>query len=394
MLSTVVPPDPRFGVAGRVRPLVAYDAGLPPPPSDAAGRAVQHLDVADTIAAVLDRLTEPLDLGPDARGVMRRRIERLLRWLAEFDGDTWEQRWLASGADAAPQGWAEAAFPDHDQRWQSHAVTGGVYHLIQARVLRPSYAWLLLCRAGKALTRFLTVNAADQLPELRILPAYRQALIRQRCDAEHCIARVMIRTGKPLAALTAEELLHYADIVRTSGRHRREHLAWELMVALGVFAGEAPTLRAAWSAKGNSRQHSVATLVDRYGIPPGGVRDLLVDYLGELKPGMDYGSLQGLAYRLVRLFWWEILQINPDQADLRIDPHTATVWRERFAITTDGRPRRELHSTLFAIRGLYRDLAEWSHDDPVRWGIWVAPCPIPRAESRAAATDQRRRKAR
>jgi hypothetical protein len=24
-----------------------------------------------------------------------------------------------------------------------------------------------------------------------------------------------------------------------------------------------------------------------------------------------------------------------------------------------------MHSTLFAIRGLYRDLAEWAHDDPV-----------------------------
>jgi hypothetical protein len=355
VLSTVVPPDPRFGVAGRVRPLVAYDAGLPPPPlpADSSGRTLQHLDVADTIAVVLDRLTGSLDLGTDARGVVRRRVERLLRWLDAFEGDSWEQRWLASGADAAPLGWAKAAFPDHNQRWQNHAVTGGVYHLVQARVLRPSYAWLLLCRTGKALTRFLKVNAADQLPALRALPAYRQALIRQRCDAEHCIARVMIRTGKPLDALTGEELLHYADIVRTSGRHRREHLAWELLVALGVFAGEPATLRAAWSAKGNSRQHSVATLVDRYGIPPSGVRDLLVDYLGELKPGMDYGSLQGLAYRLVRLFWWEILQINPDQADLRIDPHTATAWRERFAVATDGRPRRELHSTLFAIRGLY-----------------------------------------
>ena len=261
-------------------------------------------------------------------------------------------------------------------------------------MLRPSYAWLLLCRAGTALTRFLEVNAADQLPGLRALPAYQQALVRQRCDAEHCIARVMIRTGKPLDALTGEELLHYADIVRTSGRHRREHLAWELLVALGVFAGEPATLRAAWSAKGNSRQHSVATLVDRYAIPPSGVRDLLVDYLGELKPGMDYASLTGLAYRLVRLFWWEILQINPTQADLRIDPPTATAWRERFAVTTDGRARSEIHSTLFAIRGLYRDLAEWAHDDPIRWGIWVAPCPIPRAESRAAAKQKRQQKAR
>lgn len=137
------------------------------------------------------------------------------------------------------------------------------------------------------------------------------------------------------------------------------------MVALGVFAGEAATLRAEWSAKGNTRQHSVATLVDRYGIPPSGVCDLLVDYLSELKPGMDYGCLQGLAYRLVRLFWWEIMQINPDQTDLRIDPPTMTAWRERFAVTTDGRPRRELHSTLFAVRALYRDHAKWSHPRPL-----------------------------
>ncbi|MCE3556304.1 site-specific integrase [Pseudonocardia sp. RS11V-5] len=396
VLSGVVPPDPRYGARGRARPLVAYDAGLPPPPlaPDAAGWAVQDLDVADTVTAVLDRLTGPLALGTENCAILRRRSERLLGWLAGFDGNSWEQRWPASGADAAPHGWAEAAFPHHDKAWQRQAVTGGVYQLIQARVLRPSYAWLLLCRAGTALPRFLEVNATEQLSELRALPAYQQALVRQRCDAEHCLARVMIRTGKPLTGLTGEELLHYADIVRTSGRHRREHLAWELLVALGVFTGEAVTLRAAWSAKGNTRQHSVATLVDRYGIPPGGVRDLLVDYLRELKPGMDYASLTGLAYRLVRLFWWEILQINPSQADLRIDPRTATEWRERFAVTTDGRARREIHSTLFAIRGLYRDLAEWAHDDPVRWGVWVAPCPVPRAESRAAARHTRQQKAR
>jgi hypothetical protein len=65
--------------------------------------------------------------------------------------------------------------------------------------------------------------------------------------------------------------------------------------------------------QGNTGQHSVETLVDRCGIPSGGVRDLLVDYLRDLKPSMDYGTLEGWAYRLVRLFWWEVLQINPGQ---------------------------------------------------------------------------------
>jgi DDE superfamily endonuclease len=83
-------------------------------------------------------------------------------------------------------------------------------------------------------------------------------------------------------------------------------------------------VRATGAGLGYQIGGAVATLVDRHGIPPSGVRDLLVDYLGELKPGMDYGCLQGLAYRLVRLFWWEILQINPGQTDLRIDPRTMT----------------------------------------------------------------------
>jgi hypothetical protein len=142
--------------------------------------------------------------------------------------------------------------------------------------------------------------------------------------------------------------LYYADVVKTSGRQRREHLLWELLVRLGPLAGETPTLRAAWSAKGNSRQHSTATLVDRYGIPASGVRDLLVDHLDEIRPGMDYGSVEGLAYRLARLFWWEILEINPEQSDLRLSPNVVAAWRERLALTTDGRPRRETHSTLFA----------------------------------------------
>lgn len=180
--------------------------------------------------------------------------------------------------------------------------------------------------------------------------------------------------------------------MKSSGRHRREHLLWELLVALGPLAGEVPTLRSAWSAKGNTRQHTTTTLVARYGIPESGVRSLLVDYLDELRPGMDYGSIEGLAYRLARLFWWEVLQVNPDQRDLRLSPGVASAWLERLSRNLDGGRRREVHSILFAVRGLYRDLAEWSHEDPARWGVWVAPCPVPRTLSRQSSKAKRRQK--
>lgn len=385
----MVAPDGLFGAHGRLLRHHAYDLGLEPPvlPAGAAGAQIQRLGLDGTIEATLDTVlgTFP-SRKPTSTGV-----RRILGWLHEFDGETWEQRWLASGADLAPRAWRSAVTP----RTPQPTVAQGVNALMVARVLRPSYGWQLATSAGAYLPqRMLGVNDAEQLQRLRALPAYRSALLRHQYDAEACLSRVLIRTGKRLEELQGEDLLFYADVVRTSGRNRREHLAWELLVALGPFAGEPLTLRAAWSAKGNSRQHSVQTLVDRYGVPASGVRDLLVDYLSELKPSMDYGTLEGWAYRLVRLFWWEVLQINPAQADLRLTPQVAAEWRERLSLTIDGQPRREIHSTLFAVRGMYRDLAEWSHDEPARWGPWVAPAPVSRYESKSASKAKRRQQSR
>lgn len=384
------PPDPLFGSSGRVLGRSAYDLGTaaPPLPPDAAGRTVQRLDCAETVEHVIETTIGVFG----RRKFLLRGVRTVLGWLAEFDGDTWEDRWLASGADHAPRSWREAVRPGR----LTADVAVAANALMVARVLRPSYGWQLAAHAGTQLPeRMLTVNDDDDaLRRLRALPAFRGALLRHQVDAEACLSRVVIRTGRRLEQLEGEHLLHYADVVKTSGRHRREHLAWELMVALGPFAGEPLTMRAAWSAKGNTRQHSVAGLVDRYGVPPGGARDLLVDYLSELKPSMDYGTLEGWAYRLVRLFWWEVLQINPSQQDLRLDPAVVTEWRERLALTTDGKPRRDIHSVLFAVRGMYRDLAEWSHDEPARWGPWVAPCPVPRHESKQASKLKRQQKSR
>lgn len=385
-----IPADSRFGPAGLVRPLWGYDANHAPPPlpDHARGAAMQALSITELcdVVAEYHQTMAPQQLQPIVRGT-----RAVLDVLARYPGQTWEQRWLASGYDAAPRTWFEHDALPHYDHWSP--TLKAVNALLRVRALRPSYSWLLDSKQRVNLWRFLDYNGGPDLERLRALPAYQDAVPKYQADAEKALARVMIRTGKTIAEVCGDDLLFYADVVRTSGRQRREHLIWELLVALGPLAGEAPTLRATWSARGNSRQHSAATMVDRYGIPASGVRDVLVGYLEELQPNMDYGSLEGLAYRLARLFWWEILQINPGQANLAISAEVVTAWRERLALTLDGRPRREVHSTLFAIRGMYRDLAEWSHDAPARWGVWVAPCPVPRALSRAAAKEKRRQKA-
>ncbi len=385
-----IPPDDRFGRTGKLRLMKGYDASQPPPdsPNDATGPAMQGLTVEELcneVARLCRSSKTPY------RQTIVRGTRALLTRLMGFPGGTWEQRWLASGSDAAPRTWMyQDDLPNYDRM---SPTLLGMNALLQLRVLRPSYSWMLDSGTKVNTARFLDVNGGNAITELRRLADYQASLPRHRRNVEAGLSRVMIRTGKTIEQITGDDLLYYADVVKTSGRQRREHLLWELLVALGgPLATEAPTLRAAWSAKGNTRQHSVVTLVDRYGIPASGVRDLLVDYFEEIRPGMDYGSLEGLAYRLVRLFWWELLQINPQQTDLRLAPEVITAWRERLALTTDGRERREVHSILFAVRGLYRDLAEWSHDDPVRWGVWVAPCPVPRSLSRAAAKNKRRQR--
>ncbi|WP_204810393.1 hypothetical protein [Mycobacterium riyadhense] len=47
--------------------------------------------------------------------------------------------------------------------------------------------------------------------------------------------------------------------------------------------------------------------------------------------------------------------------------------RERVEVESE---RLGYLDTLATVRAFYLDLAEWGLEDPVQWGVWVAPCPI------------------
>lgn len=377
-------PDSLYRSDGRIWSVAAYDQGsrAPQRPADDLLEKLQYMNVSEVSEWIDDYLPRLYRHSQKARRVLLRTVAALLAWLTEFPGDSWDERWLSSALDTTPRGAPDALATTLDI--SRAEVTRALTALVETRVVRPSYSWLLTSTTYRraSSSRFLEASEPDMLQRLRELPAYARAPQLAQRNSETCLARILIRTGKKIAALSSEDVLGYADVVRTSGRHNKEHLTWELLVALGPLADEPPTLRAAWAASTNSRQHTVEGLVSRYGIPDSGVKNLLVDYLSELKPGMDYGSLEGLAYRLVRLFWGQVLEINPLQQDLRLSPKVAVAWREKLALTLDGKRRKDLSSTYFAVRALYRDLAEWSHDQPERWAIWVAPTPLPRLESR------------
>jgi integrase len=110
------------------------------------------------------------------------------------------------------------------------------------------------------------------------------------------------------------------------------------------------------------------------------VRNLIVAYLRERAPVMDYGSLSNLTHWLAELFWGDLERHHPGIGSLALPPQVAEAWKQRVAIRPDGRPRQERYGLLTAVRAFYDDINQWAYDDPARWLAWAAPCPVTRTD--------------
>jgi hypothetical protein len=62
------------------------------------------------------------------------------------------------------------------------------------------------------------LRAYDLIPLVLAVPILAVALL----PAQTCVIRVLIRTGKHMSELVGEDLLGYADLVKTSGSPRRD----------------------------------------------------------------------------------------------------------------------------------------------------------------------------
>jgi hypothetical protein len=93
----------------------------------------------------------------------------------------------------------------------------------------------------------------------------------------------------------------------------------------------------------------------------------------------------------VRCFWYDLEQHHRGIDSLRLPREVAGAWKRRLrtktTTVTRGDERVEVESerlgyldTLATVRAFYLDLAQWGLDDPIRWGVWVAPCPISRKD--------------
>jgi integrase len=339
----------------------------------------------------------------------RRGLPVLLDWLGEQPGRTWQQRWLASGADAAGQQWAAGP-----ARWlrrrglysasRLELMTSSLLVLVGADVIRPSLAWLLTGGKKRKLARNMICSRdPGGFARLRqfcrddpaITPAAR-AKVAFRC------AVIIAAKGGALADITIGDVLEVLDAERAARARRDSGAAtFRVLREMGVFGPGVTTLREIL----DTGQRTVEELVDRYPIACRPVRDLIVDYLKERQPAIDYVTLRNRSSQLARSFWADLEHHHPGIDSLRLPRDVAAAWKQRLqtktatatAATGETMPvtaeRLSYLDTLASVRAFYLDVAEWALDDPARWGPWVAPCPI-RPEDLERRKFTRRRKAR
>jgi len=248
----------------------------------------------------------------------RRGVPLLLDWLADQPGDSWQQRWHSSGADTMGRLWRQ-----HPAAWlhqrgeygkQPHALMcAALPVLITADVVRPSLAWFL--SGAASFGPFLTTVATTRDPD-------GFARLRSACNTDpgtseiaagltvHRAAVIVATKGGTLAEVSIGDVLELLDAeANTRGRRGTGHsLLYRMLRQLGVFGARAP---ASLRELGTLGQRSPEELIDRYRLACRPIRDLLVEYLRERQPALDYNSVESLSYYLGKLFWADLERHHP-----------------------------------------------------------------------------------
>lgn len=340
--------------------------------------------------------------------------EGMLRWLSEHAGDTWQQRWTSSGIERHAGAWLDEPLTwlrRHGHREDARELKAGFMALTAAEVLFPSMTFVLSRPRDPALTKIMATHRdPDGFATIETSSDADQWTSAAGRLARWHIAVLLAAKGGTVSDITVGDCvqLRQIEVARETSGSRRYQF-YTLLRAAGQFPADAPvTLRRVTAYAG---QRTPEQLVDRYQLQNQEIRNLLVDYLTERQPGLDYTTLEAMARRLGSNFWKDLELHNPGIDSLKLDPQTAAAWKERLRNKTtrtrqsDGTmtetiaPRRSYIPILHQVRAFYLDLAQWATEDPARWAQWAVPSPISASEvllkktfaQRKARIDQRTR---
>lgn len=353
---------------------------------------------------VLDALRQPPlkatpDRTQDSRLIGARAV---LRWLETFPGATWQQRWEASPAPASPNGWVL-----RHKEWaratgrspSDGTVQAGMLALLSADVIRPDMPWLV-----SNPSRFLrpTVQAArdpEGFARLETAGPNADQQGRIASEARKAIAQILVAYGGKIQDITVGDCL--ARLQACGAESRGIRLAYVWLRELGHFPPDAPATLL--TLVNRSGQVGPAGLVDRYHLRCEPVRNLIVDYLTERQPSLDYSSLRSLSTVLASNFWADLERHHPGIDSLRLSVEISTAWKARLASKTIRKrqpngvvaqvtePRARSSMIKQGVRAFYLDIAHWALDEPERWGLWAAPSPISEGECSHKKAEQQQK---
>lgn len=351
---------------------------------------------------VLARLLAPpfrLD-SPSGQHQRRFGLLRVLEWLEAQPGATWQQRWVASGAGAdgkvdwRPRAleWLKSTGRVGASGTSAQQTFGAALSLlICGDVIRPRLAWLLTTTSPNNLaTEMARVRDPDGFATLRALSQTGSSGVVTTRSAVVRIAYILAAKGGAVGDITVGDGLELLDVSAVEcdqhGRAGKGSYFYQLLHAVGVFPSDAPPIVRMFSSMYQG-QLTAEQLIDRYSLACRPVRDLLVDYLRERQPGVDFNTLSAMATHLGLLFWKDLETHHPGITSLRLPPDVAAAWKQRIRTTTtrsasrhggagEAKPRKDVAGCLNAVRAFYLDIAHWATEDPSRWGPWAFPCPV------------------
>jgi hypothetical protein len=383
--TTIVPQTPRtWQVSSEAKALLQK---FPPRPV-----ARSWPRTREDRAVIEDRTATAPFRGDDSQSHCHRNasLQTVLDWLELYPGQSWQQRWDATGAGRDGQrDWrlqlsadlTAAGLLDRHPGCVRKILGTGLIQLIGGDYLRPALGWLMATSSPLRIANELAkVRDPHGIAELRAARLANTVGDTTMIPAIEKIALIMAAKGGSVRDVTIGDCL---ESMTRSCRH--SPVFYQLLHSAGNFPADAPPTVRMFSPV-FAGQVSVEQLVDRYQVTCRPIRNLLVDYLRERQPAIDYGTLTSLATTLVLWFWKDLERHHPGIDSLRLSPETAAAWKQRIRtrvvrsrgadgeITETTVERDTATDALTTVRSFYLDLAQWALDDPARWGPWAVPC--------------------
>ncbi|WP_326760339.1 site-specific integrase [Streptomyces phaeochromogenes] len=329
-------------------------------------------------------------------------VRLMLSWLQTFPGVTWQDRWLASPAASDPERW-------HKQVCEWAKTVGrspdpgtlrtGFLALMCVDAIRPDLHWLASNPSRYVRPAIQAARDPEGFARLEAAGPPTGHSSRYSSEAFLAIAQIIVAYGGKVEEITVGDCLARLQASRGDTRSSRSAYVW--LRDLGQFPPDAPATLVHFAVR--SGQASPAELVDRYGLRCTPVRDLIVDYLTERQPSLDYNSLKTLSASLASLFWADLERHHPGIDSLALSADASTAWKARLATKSvrkrqpDGtfaevtEPRDSAPTVKQSVRAFYLDIAQWALDEPERWGPWAAPAPVSEADCSVKKNEQRQK---